>query len=93
MLTNEEILLHKLNGIVFSNGTHWVHNRRFLLRHLRDLGMGKSKIEGLILREVEDLVEEFKGLTKEPSALPISINIAALNIIWQLVSNFTNSVS
>ncbi|KAL7632981.1 UNVERIFIED_CONTAM: hypothetical protein RMT77_016691 [Armadillidium vulgare] len=77
----------KCNGIIFSNGSHWVHNRRFLLRHLRDLGMGKSKIEGLIMREVEDLVEDFKGLTKEPSKLPFSINIAVLNIIWQLVSS------
>ncbi|KAB7494265.1 hypothetical protein Anas_08787, partial [Armadillidium nasatum] len=49
--------------------------------------MGKSKIEGLIMREVEDLVEDFKGLTKEPSKLPFSINIAVLNIIWQLVSS------
>ncbi|RXG73534.1 cytochrome P450 2L1 [Armadillidium vulgare] len=49
--------------------------------------MGKSKIEGLIMREVEDLVEDFKGLTKEPSKLPFSINIAVLNIIWQLVAS------
>ncbi|KAB7503464.1 Cytochrome P450 2L1 [Armadillidium nasatum] len=49
--------------------------------------MGKSKIEGIIMREVEDLVEDFKGLTKEPSKLPFSINVAVLNVIWQLVSN------
>ncbi|KAB7493944.1 hypothetical protein Anas_12404, partial [Armadillidium nasatum] len=49
--------------------------------------MGKSKIEGLMMREIEDLVEDFKSLTNEPSNLPFSINIAALNIIWQLVAS------
>ncbi|KAB7495604.1 hypothetical protein Anas_04912, partial [Armadillidium nasatum] len=77
----------KAFGVIASNGSHWHHNRRFLLRHLRDLGMGKSKIEGIIMREVEDLVEEFKGLTKEPSKLPFSLNFAVLNIIWQLVAS------
>ncbi|KAB7495603.1 Cytochrome P450 2A3 [Armadillidium nasatum] len=77
----------RAGGIVGSNGSHWHHNRRFLLRHLRDLGMGKSKIEGIILREVENLVEEFKKLTKEPSLFPFSANISILNIIWQLVAS------
>ncbi|KAL7631616.1 UNVERIFIED_CONTAM: hypothetical protein RMT77_018077 [Armadillidium vulgare] len=77
----------RAGGVVGSNGSHWHHNRRFLLRHLRDLGMGKSKIEGIILREVENLVEEFKKLTKEPSMFPFSANICILNIIWQLVAS------
>ncbi|RXG71463.1 cytochrome P450 2L1 [Armadillidium vulgare] len=77
----------KASGIIFSNGSHWHHNRRFLLRHLRDLGMGKSKIEGIMMTEVEDLVEDFRNLTKEPSKLPFSINVAILNIIWQLVAS------
>ncbi|KAL7635548.1 UNVERIFIED_CONTAM: hypothetical protein RMT77_014617 [Armadillidium vulgare] len=57
--------------------------------------MGKSKTEGIILKEVEELVQDFKKLTKEPSELPLSINIAVLNIIWQLVASqrydFTDS--
>ncbi|KAB7495599.1 putative cytochrome P450 [Armadillidium nasatum] len=53
--------------------------------------MGKSKIEGLIMREVEELVEEFKGLTKEPSKLPKFINVAFVNVIWQLVSSLSKS--
>ncbi|KAL7639193.1 UNVERIFIED_CONTAM: hypothetical protein RMT77_010727 [Armadillidium vulgare] len=49
--------------------------------------MGKSKIEGLITREVEELVEEFKGLTKETSILPKSVSVALVNVIWQLLSS------
>ncbi|KAL7632049.1 UNVERIFIED_CONTAM: hypothetical protein RMT77_017626 [Armadillidium vulgare] len=74
-------------GIAFSNGNQWIHNRRFLLHNLRDLGMGKSKIEGLMMREVEDLVEEFKGLTKVPTTIPKVINVAITNVIWQLFSS------
>ncbi|KAB7502287.1 Cytochrome P450 2L1 [Armadillidium nasatum] len=78
---------NKVSGIVFSNGNPWIYNRRFLVHHLQNLGMGKSKIEGLIMREVEGLVEEFKGLTKEPSILPKAIHFAVANVIWQLVSS------
>ncbi|KAB7494263.1 Cytochrome P450 2C13, male-specific [Armadillidium nasatum] len=85
-LFGQEIKEDKVTGVIFSNSHHWVHNRRFLLRHLRDLGMGKSKIEGKIMMEVEELVQDFKNLTKEPSKLPFSINISILNIIWQLVA-------
>ncbi|RXG53526.1 cytochrome P450 2L1 [Armadillidium vulgare] len=31
-------------GVLVSNGIHWHNIRKFTLRHLRDLGMGKSKI-------------------------------------------------
>ncbi|KAL7630386.1 UNVERIFIED_CONTAM: hypothetical protein RMT77_019453 [Armadillidium vulgare] len=78
---------NKVCGIGYSKGNLWIHNRRFLVHHLQDLGMGKSKIEGLIMREVEELVEEFKGLTKEPSILPEVINVAVANVLWQLVSS------
>ncbi|RXG71322.1 hypothetical protein Avbf_00277 [Armadillidium vulgare] len=55
----------KLVGLFSATVTTGFTTDASFLRHLRDLGMGKSKIEGLIMREVEDLVEEFKGLTKE----------------------------
>ena len=37
-----------------------MEQRRFTLRHLRDFGFGKSKMEALICDEIEDVVNELK---------------------------------
>ena len=73
-------------GLVSANGLQWVHDRRFVLRHLRDLGMGKTYIENAIQDEAKALVEDLKSLNEKPSTYPDSLRTAVLNIIWQLVS-------
>lgn len=42
---------------MFSEGTFWVEQRRFTLRHLRDFGFGKKSVENVIWEEAEDLFE------------------------------------
>lgn len=74
-------------GVVMSNGQRWQNARRFLLRHLRDLGMGKSRLDGAILHEAQQLVEDFRREEGKAAPLPDSLNIAVLNIIWQLVAS------
>ena len=39
-----------------TEGQLWSEHRRFVLRHLRDFGFGKSSMEQLIKNEVYDLV-------------------------------------
>lgn len=77
----------EMRGIVFKNGVQWQTLRRFMLRHLRDMGMGKSRLDDVILREAEELVKDFKKYTHGPTFFPNSINIVTLNIIWQLVAS------
>ena len=36
----------------------WQEQRRFTLRHLRDLGFGKTSIENQMMDEVDDLIRE-----------------------------------
>ncbi|XP_071548209.1 cytochrome P450 2L1-like [Panulirus ornatus] len=74
-------------GIVFSNGAIWQTHRRFVLRHLRDLGMGKSRLEAAIQHEAVYLVEELRKHTNQPTLLPTFLNIAVLNVIWKLVAD------
>ncbi|MPC60094.1 Cytochrome P450 2L1 [Portunus trituberculatus] len=45
----------ELAGVIFRNGVPWQTLRRFLLRNLRDMGMGKSRLDDVILREAEEL--------------------------------------
>ena len=42
-------------GIIFTHGKYWKELRRFMLRHLRDFGFGKTSMEELFLVEVGKL--------------------------------------
>ncbi|KAB7496054.1 Cytochrome P450 2L1 [Armadillidium nasatum] len=57
-------------GMVATNGPHWQEIRRFTLRHLRDLGMGKSRILSTVHYEVSELVKEIKKETGKPGPFP-----------------------
>ncbi|XP_047486302.1 cytochrome P450 2L1-like [Penaeus chinensis] len=74
-------------GVINTNGLLWQNNRRFALRHLRDLGMGKTRLEEAIQHEAVCLVEDFERHAGRPAPLPWSINVAVLNVIWQMVAS------
>lgn len=74
-------------GVVSSNGMRWNHNRRFILRQLRDLGMGKSKLVGAVHEQAIMLVEELKKQAGRPAPLPHAMSIAIFNIIWQMIAS------
>lgn len=41
-----------------TDGEVWKEQRRFSVRHLKDLGLGKSSLEGVMLDEIGDLVAD-----------------------------------
>ena len=69
-----------------ANGIPWLHDRRFVLRHLRDLGMGKTHLEIAIHDEARALVEHLKSFEGKPIYYPMGLRTAVLNVIWQLVA-------
>lgn len=74
-------------GIVSSSGKVWSDNRHFLLRHLRDLGMGKTHLKNSIQEEAKILVEHLEETALDkPTEIDWSINVAVLNVIWQLLA-------
>ncbi|KAA0188387.1 Cytochrome P450 CYP3214A3 [Hyalella azteca] len=77
----------KIGGVLGSNGAHWQHDRRFVLRNLRNLGMGKSYLEEAINIEAKALVEDLKKYGGEAINYPDSFRTVALNIIWQMVAS------
>ena len=70
-----------------SVGAQWQHDRRFVLRNLRNLGMGKSYLEDAINFEAQALVDDLKKYNEEPTKFPDSFRTAPLNIIWQMVAS------
>ncbi|KAA0200340.1 Cytochrome P450 CYP3214A10, partial [Hyalella azteca] len=73
--------------VIGSNGAQWQHDRRFVLRNLRNLGMGKSYLEEAINIEAKALVEDLKKYDGEAINYPDSFRTVALNIIWQMVAS------
>ncbi|RXG57936.1 hypothetical protein Avbf_09876 [Armadillidium vulgare] len=73
--------------MVTTNGPHWQSIRRFTLRHLRDLGMGKSKIVSSVLYEAKELVKVMKEQAGVPGPLPEALTPAVLNVLWQMIAS------
>lgn len=80
------------HGVVFSNGPRWLEQRRFALRQLRDLGMGKASIETHIQREAQVVINELKKTVGEAIDLNMGLNIATTNVIWAIVAGFKGSL-
>lgn len=43
---------------MFTDGEHWLDQRKFTMRHLREFGLNKKGMETLIHKEVEDLFDK-----------------------------------
>ena len=46
-------------GIVNTEGSHWMIQRRFSLKTLKDFGFGRQSLEGAINTEIDIVIEEF----------------------------------
>ena len=72
--------------MLFANGHYWQHDRRFVLRNLRNLGMGRSTLEGAVQREAGALVDALRQFGGQPTPAPLILRTVPLNIIWQMVA-------
>lgn len=63
------------------------------MRQLKDLGMGKTRLEKAIQYEAVCLVEDFKKHTDRPGPPPASITVAVLNVIWKLAAGIPPFIS
>lgn len=67
----------------------WQDQRRFTLRHLRDLGFGKTSIESQMLDEVQELVNEIKELAKSDPNHVVEFkgmfSLSVINILWAII--------
>jgi len=76
-------------GVVASTGPLWVEQRRFILRHMRELGMGKSSMEELIMNDVtfflKDVTTNYADTGKE-SNIATTLNLAILSATWTILT-------
>ncbi|GAB6023743.1 hypothetical protein CHUAL_008499 [Chamberlinius hualienensis] len=50
----------EISGVIMTDGDYWKQHRRFIIRNLRDYGIGKSTLEPLILNEIQYFLAEVR---------------------------------
>ena len=75
------------SGIGSSSGVLWHNNRRFTLRQLRDLGMGKSRLVEVVQQQTLKLREDLSIKAGTPGKIPHQLFVTIINVIWQMVAS------
>ena len=80
-----------LRGIIGNNWSDAKTLRRFTLRTLKDLGMGKTGSESIIAREVLEMKKVMKKMIEDSEDGVINIDTlfhkATLNVIWTFIAS------
>ena len=58
-------------GIITASGPKWREARRFVLRHLRDFGFGKTSMESVFHTDVSQLSQLLEAKVGEPVCLQV----------------------
>nr|XP_053641055.1 cytochrome P450 2D14-like [Cherax quadricarinatus] len=72
-------------GLLGGNGQTWQELRRFVLRHLRDFGFGKTSCEPLIVKEVTELMDHIQQQEGQPIVMKRLFNRSVVNVVWRIV--------
>lgn len=81
-----QMLVGGCYGIVNTNGHVWEEQRRWNLRKLRDFGFGKTSMEGLIMEEVNEVMDIIKDNREKPLVVDRILDLAVLNALWTLMN-------
>ncbi|XP_043945726.1 cytochrome P450 2K1-like isoform X1 [Protopterus annectens] len=73
------------NGVSFGHGESWRQMRRFTIATLKDFGMGRSKLDEMMLEESTYLIEVFKSHKGQPFDNSSALNAAISNNISSIV--------
>ena len=79
----------KIPGLLFTDGDVWEEQRRFTLRHLRDLGFGRTSSENLIQEEIHDVMDEIRTEAETSNGIVKfndRFNMPLMNILWAIVA-------
>ena len=79
-------------GISWESGRFWNEQKRFALKHLRDLGFGKDGLVSIIQDEGKDCIENILLIKSQNQNGNVLIsegffNFPIINILWQIVAS------
>lgn len=75
-------------GVVFSDGHHWDVQRKFVVKMLRQMGMGRNLMIQHIEGEATAMVDYFteRSQCDEPLNMQHAFDVSVLNTLWALVA-------
>lgn len=79
---------NKRLGVVFSDGDFWDVQRKFSVKILRQLGMGRSIMIQHVEKEATEMVRHFIERSKMDDAMEMqhAFDVPILNTLWALVA-------
>jgi len=80
-----------ISGVVFTDGPLWQEQRRFCLKHLHKLGLGKRSMDEQIEAEAQKLVVTLQSKCNNgstPLQLHDAFNVYVLNSLWALLAGY-----
>nr|APH81378.1 cytochrome P450 CYP3038A1 [Tigriopus kingsejongensis] len=76
-------------GVIFPDGPLWKEQRKFMMRTLREFGLGKQTMEDHIQDEIKCSIQFLREQCNENAnhevAMQDFFNLPCLNVIWRLV--------
>lgn len=77
-------------GMVFSDGDFWDTQRKFSVKILRQMGLGRSSMIEHIEREAADMIAHFRKISGDDAIIEMqhAFDIPVLNILWALVAGY-----
>lgn len=86
-----------IEGIMFAVGHFWQEQRRFTMRHLRDLGFGKTSIEDQMIGELNDLIKDLENASASSPDKTVDLTdtfqVSVQNILWAIVAGMAHHFS
>ena len=75
---------------MFVMGPFWQEHRRFTMRHLRNLGFGKTSIEDQMMGELRDLIKDMEISSRSDTEHVVDLKgifqVSVLNILWAMIA-------
>uniref|UniRef100_A0A1B6CZU1 Cytochrome P450 n=1 Tax=Clastoptera arizonana TaxID=38151 RepID=A0A1B6CZU1_9HEMI len=74
-------------GVVFTDGAFGFEQRKFFLKHVRELGFGRSVMEDNITKETTQFISLLnKKFMEGPVSFPKTVEIFIVNNLWRMLA-------
>ncbi|XP_065079380.1 methyl farnesoate epoxidase-like [Ochlerotatus camptorhynchus] len=75
-------------GVVFTDGPNWDVQRRFSVKTLKSLGMGRTGMVNSLEKEAEEMIHHLRKLSRTQKVISMhnAFDISVLNSIWTLIA-------
>jgi hypothetical protein len=81
-----DLINSRVSGITFNDGPQWREYRQFTLKHLRNVGFGKTGMGKDIQSELFNIVNYINQNNDKPINLKNVMPAAVMNVLWTYVA-------